>query len=296
MRPLLLLIGATLAAQAPGDGQTLASRGALVKSYASAMVSAPPAALSLDSFYTKYADAGGIAIVASSKTDDAAVLLARDIVNAMLVKRADVRKVLVERGSRISIMAQSEQQLDLPEYRDWKKPAKDDRRLTPGERERYDQPGGIASMTDAQYWNNRARGMGGIRTSCAEENLLGIPGTKYYGEHICVHEFSHGIMSAIRTADPTLYADIEAAYKEAKSAGRFARHYAENTVAEYWAEGTQWWFGSNYAWTPPGGEEIWSPDSLKAYDPTLYEILGRMYDGHHIVADVYAHKKLRNPR
>jgi hypothetical protein len=36
-------------------------------------------------------------VVASVNTDDAAVLIARDIVNAMLAKRPDVRKVMVER-------------------------------------------------------------------------------------------------------------------------------------------------------------------------------------------------------
>jgi len=295
MRILLLLTSVALVMRVQGP-TPLETRGAIVRTYASTMVSTPPADLKLDPFYVKYADAGGIAVVASINTDDAAVLIARDIVNAMLAKRPDVRKVMVERGGRISIMSEKEQQLDLPEYRDWKKPAKDDRRLTPGERDRYDLPGGIASMTDAQYWNNRARGMGGIRTSCAEENLLGVPGTKYYGEHICVHEFSHGIMSAVRTADPALYAEIEAAYKEAKTAGRFLKHYAENTVAEYWAEGTQWWFESNFAWTSPEGAEIYTADSLKAYDPTLYDILSRVYDTHHIVADVYSGKRLRNKR
>ena len=295
MRILLLLTSVALVMRVQGP-TPLETRGAIVRTYASTMVSTPPADLKLDPFYVKYADAGGIAVVASINTDDAAVLIARDIVNAMLAKRPDVRKVMVERGGRISIMSEKEQQLDLPEYRDWKKPAKDDRRLTPGERDRYDLPGGIASMTDAQYWNNRARGMGGIRTSCAEENLLGVPGTKYYGEHICVHEFSHGIMSAVRTADPALYAEIEAAYKEAKTAGRFLKHYAENTVSEYWAEGTQWWFESNFTWTSPEGAEIYTADSLKAYDPTLYDILSRVYDTHHIVADVYSGKRLRNKR
>ncbi len=152
-------------------------------------------------------------------------------------------------------------------------------------------------MTDREYWNGRARGMGGVRTSCAEENLVGMPGTRYYGEHICVHEFSHGVMSAIRTADAGLMADIEAAYAAARAAGRFKGHYAENTVAEYWAEGTQWWFWSNYPWTPPeGGGRIWSPDSLQAYDPALFAVLARVYPGHRIPADIYHGRDVRAGR
>ena len=37
-----------------------------------------------------------------------------------------------------------------------------------------DEPGGLASMTGAEYWNARARGMGGRYTTAAEENILGL--------------------------------------------------------------------------------------------------------------------------
>lgn len=251
------------------------------------MVTTPPEALGLDAFYRKYADAFGIPIVASATVRSEAVLMLRDIVNYMLLKRPDVRAEIVQRGGRLMIIGEKEQQTDLPEYRELRKPAKGDPRLTPRERERYDLPNGIGSQTDQQYWNARARGLGGIRTSCGEENIVGIAGTRYYGEHICVHEFSHGIMSALRTADRPLWDEIQAAYQAAKTAGRFKGHYAENTAAEYWAEGTQWWFWSNYRWTDSNGVVLWSPDDLKAYDSVLYGLLDRVYAGHRIPADIY---------
>jgi hypothetical protein len=175
-----------------------------------------------------------------------------------------------------------------------KKPLIDDPRLTPGERAAYNTPTGIGGKTAQQYWNARARGMGGIRTSCAEENLLGRPGTRYYGEHICVHEFSHGIMAALRTVDAPLVADLQAAYDDAKAKNLYAHQYAINTLAEYWAEGTQWWFWSNiefYDLTTKA--RVQTPDELKAYDPKLYGILDRVYPGHHIPADVYYGKNLK---
>ncbi len=268
---------------------------ALVQSFEQAMISSPPKSLALDPFYRKYTDAFGIPIVASDNVPDAALLITRDVVNYMLLKRPDVREVMIDRGSRVGIMAHSEMQTDLPEYRDWKKPTVDDRRLTPRERENYDKPGGIASMTDREYWNRRARGMGGRYTTCAEENVLGYPNTRYYGENILVHEFSHGIMSALRTADQQLYREIQDAYQEAKTKGLFKNHYAENTVAEYWAEGSQWWFWSNYEWFT-GETRLQTPDDLKAYDPRLYAILERVYPGHHIPADVYHGLNLRPSR
>jgi hypothetical protein len=267
----------------------------LIGSYNKAMIFSPPAQLGLDTFYKKYCDAFGIPIVSSEKVPDDALLVARDIVNYMLLKRMDVRNALIGRKARVLIMAESEMETDLPERRDWKKPARDDRRLTPGERENYDKPGGIASMSDREYWNRRARGMGGTVTSCAEENLLGYPGTRYYGENILVHEFSHNIMGALRTADPSLHGEIEKAYEAAKSRGQYKGQYAINTVAEYWAEGTQWWFWSNYEFYD-GNTRIQSPEDLKTYDPVLFSILDKVYAGHHIPADVYHGKNVRPAR
>jgi hypothetical protein len=267
----------------------------LVASYEQAMITSPPASLSLDSFYKKYTDAFGIPIVSSGKVPDDALLIARDIVNYMLIKRHDVRTALINRGARVLVMAETEMETDLPERRNWKKPAKNDPRLTPGERENYDKPGGIASMSDREYWNRRARGMGGTVTSCAEENLLGYPGTRYYGENILVHEFSHNIMGALRNADTALYSEIGKAYEAAKAKGLYKGQYAINTVAEYWAEGTQWWFWSNYEFYD-GDIRVQSPDDLKNYDPSLYSILERVYQGHHIPADVYYSKNIKPVR
>src|SRR5262249_4368445 len=158
--------------------------------YIAANISAPPAELNLDPFYQKYTSALGIPVTSSEKVPDAALLVARDIVIHMLSKRTDIRQAMIENiHTRIAVMAIREMTTDLPEQRNWKKPARDDRRLTRGERENYDN--GIGRMTDKEYWDRRARGMGGMRlTSCAEENLLGYPGTRYYGENIFVHEFS----------------------------------------------------------------------------------------------------------
>jgi hypothetical protein len=257
-------------------------------------ITAPPSSLNLDTFYQKYLDAGGIPIVSSVNVSDSALLTARSIITYMLEKRPDIRQELVRRNARLSIIGKAEMQTDLPECRDWKKPERDDPRLTPGERDNYDKPGGIASMTDKQYWNQRARGMGGIQTSCAEENLLGIPGTRYYGENITVHEFSHNIMAALVAIDPKVYDSLEMAYNAARKKGLYKGQYAINTINEYWAEGTQWWFWSNFEFYD-GATRVQTPDDLKGYDPALYAILEKVYPGHHIPADVYYGKNLNSP-
>lgn len=276
-----LTLGLSVNAQNP-----IADRQPLVSSFEQAMITSPPPEYAFDPFYKKYTDAFGIPIVSSAKVPDAALLIARDIINYMLLKRPDIRAVMIKLNARLLIMAQTEMQTDLPEYRNWKKPAIDDRRLTDYERANYYKPGGIASMTDKGYWNARARGMGGIETSSAEENIMGYPGTPYYGENILVHEFSHNIMTAMRTADPDLYKQIQGAYQTAISKGLYKGQYAINTVAEYWAEGTQWWFWSNIEFYD-GDTRVQTPDDLKAYDPQLYAIFEKVYAGHHIPGDVY---------
>ncbi len=252
-------------------------------------------------FYAKYASADGIPVIASALVPDEALLVTRDIMKHMLSMRPDLRNDIIERGGRVGVMAVSEMTTDVPEQRDWKKPALDDRRLTDGERTRYNQPGGIGSQTDKEYWNRRARGMGGTFTTCAEENVLGYPNTRYYGEHILVHEFSHSIEGSLRRIEPALHAELQAAFKEATDKkmyinARGVRHYAVNTLAEYWAEGTQWWFWNNYTETfSTNGIDVavWSPEDLQRYDPKLYAVLEKVYPDHHIPADAYYRKKLR---
>ena len=144
--PILLLLASALScctasrhssAVAPPVSSTVASNpvpsttpappsNALIPDYTKAMITAPPAALSLDTFYKKYTDAWGIPIVSSARTPDAALLIARDIVNYMLMKRTDVREALIHQKARVLVMAQTEMETDLPERRDWKKPARDE--------------------------------------------------------------------------------------------------------------------------------------------------------------------------
>jgi len=257
-------------------------------------ITVPPGGMHLDTFYRKYIDAGGIPVISSSNVSDSALFTARSIITYMLEKRPDIRHELIKTDARLSIIGKDEMQTDLPECRDWKKPEKDDPRLTNWERDNYDKPGGIASMTDKQYWDQRARGMGGIQTSCAEENLLGIPGTRYYGENITVHEFSHNMMAALVAIDPKVYDTLEKAYNAALKKGLYPDQYAINTIDEYWAEGTQWWFWSNFEFYD-GATRVQTPDDLKAYDPALYAILEKVYPGHHIPADVYYGKNLNSP-
>jgi hypothetical protein len=252
----------------------------IVDDYLKYIVTAPPpeivARFNLDTtFYKKYADANGYPILASDKVPDAALAIVRDQVNYMLGHRPDIRDTMIAHGARIGIMAETEYTTTVPEQRSWTVPKYLDPRLTEQERARYYEPGGLASRTGSGYWDGRARGMGGTFTTCAEENVLGYYGTRYWGTNICVHEFSHGIMGAgIGNADPKWFQEIVDSYKAAKAAcgadGRpslpTARGYGGNTFNEYWATGVEWYVGN-------GGRDR---AELKKTDPRLYELITRL--------------------
>lgn len=278
---------------AVGSMAGTAAAGASSGDYAASVIGAPPAALKLDPFYKRYIDAVGLPIASSAAVPDLALIRARDIVIGMLVERPDLRRAMIARGFRVVIMAETEGTTDVPEQRDWTKPARDDPRLTVCERKHYDER--IGRLTDAQYWNARARGMGGNLTSAATENLLGVPGTRYYGENIFVHEFSHGILHAARKADPALYARVEHAYAAAQARGLWKGEYGMITIDEYWAEGTQFWFNSNRR-AVVEGHIILNDADLLAYDPALYNVLSEVYgDNHRLTGDVFYMHPARVP-
>jgi hypothetical protein len=288
---LLLTAGVSaLAAQTAPSQQTGLP---IFTDFAAALIGKPPVKLMLDPFYEKYCDAMGIPVIASGKVSDLAILIARDIIVHMLSERPDIRRALITEGQKVGIIGKDQQMSDIPEYKNLKKPELGDRRLTVGEIANYEK---IRQQTDAEYWNRRARGLGGVYTTCGEENLLGIPGTRYFGEQILVHEFAHAIHRAIRASDPQLAADIEKRYADAMALGLLKGHYGSNNSGEYWCEGTQFWFWSNFEYKD-GDRKVYSPAELRSYDPGLYELLGRVYPtSHYIPMDPFwNHKECYKP-
>jgi len=257
----------------------------LISDYVKAQLQPVPESLGVDPFYKKYVDAQGIPVISSEKVPDAALLVARDIVNTMLAARPDLRKAMIARKWRTGVIAEVEMTMDIPEYSKMKRPG------APRE-----EP---VNQLDRDYHANRSRGLGGNPTTGAEENLLGYPGTRYWGEHIFVHEFSHAIMGGgIRDVDPAMYAEIRTAYDEAMAAGKYVhldgrKHYATTNPNEYWAEGAQWWFFSNYGECFTGNVKVETPEEFAAYDPKLNELLNRVFTTHHIPMDVFYGKRLR---
>lgn len=256
----------------------------LISDYVKASVGPVPPTLGVSPFYKKYADAAGIPVIASGNVPDAALLVARDIVNTMLAARSDIRKALIARNWRTGVIAEVEMTMDIPEYSKMKRPGA-----------ARDEP---VTQADRDYHANRSRGLGGNPTTGAEENLLGYPGTRYWGEHIFVHEFAHAMMTGLRDVDPAMHAEIRSAYDQAMGEGKYVsdggrKHYATTNASEYWAEGVQWWFFSNYGECFAGNIKVETPEEFAAYDPTLNELISRVYTTHRIPMDVFHGKRIR---
>lgn len=256
----------------------------LIPDYVASNIGPVPESLGVDPFYTKYTDANGIPVIASAKVPDAALLVARDIVNTMLAHRPDIRNALIARKWRTGVIAEVEMTMDIPEYSRMKRPGAP-----------RDEP---VNQADRDYHANRSRGLGGNPTTGAEENLLGYPGTRYWGEHIFVHEFAHAMMRGIRDVDPPMHAEIRAAYDAAMAAGKYTyadgrKHYATTNANEYWAEGVQWWFFSNYGECFAGDIKVETPEEFAAYDPWLNALIARVYTTHRIPMDVFHGKRIR---
>jgi hypothetical protein len=79
--------------------------------------------------------------------------------------------------------------------------------------------------------------------------------------------------------------EIRSAYDSAMATGLYRyddgrRHYATTNAWEYWAEGVQWWFYSNYGECFAGDVVVELPEQLEAYDPALFELIGRVFCSH----------------
>lgn len=214
----------------------------------------PPASLKLPAFYTKYTEASGYPIVSSSKVNDYALKEAAYLIDMMLAKRPDVRKAMIDSGSRMIVMAYNEYTTDIPEH---------------------------ANLSPKDFWDARARGLGGSRTdpvcSCGEENVLAFPGDPYSTENILIHEFAHNIhLRGLVRIDNTFDTRLKQAYERAMTAGLWKGKYASTNHAEYFAEGVQSWFDNN---RPPDHDHnhVDTRNELKEYDPGLANLCAEVF-------------------
>lgn len=208
-------------------------------------------------FYIQRHSADGYPIAASARVNPYALKEAAYLIDLLLAQRPDVRAAMIQSGSRLCILAHDEFTTDQPEFA---RLAAEPHRDYPG-------------MTGKDYWDARARGLGGSETdplcSCGEENLLGYAGDPYASENILIHEFAHNIhLRGLTNVDPTFDTRLKAAYDSARKAGLWKGKYASVNHHEYFAEGVQSWFDNNRE-PDHDHNHVNTRAELLAYDPGL---------------------------
>jgi hypothetical protein len=222
---------------------------------------AAPSAPTASEFFKKHVDCDGIAVRSSSAVADEALRQACEKLSLMLKNIPAVRNALVRRGAELHIIGRDELTSDLPEFRHRRDVVYVDNR-------------GKLTTIDA-----RTRGMGGLFSSCGEENILHLPGDRYGdGSDVCIHEFAHAIMDY--GIDAEQRREINDQYARSMSAGLWRNAYAATNAKEYWAELSMWYFGSHGARrrvsdTPAAN----GPRALQDYDPQGFSLLRGIYGG-----------------
>jgi hypothetical protein len=183
----------------------------------------------------------------------------------MLARRPDVRTAMIRSGARLCVLAHNEFTTDQPEFA----------RLA--ERPVAEFP----KVSGKDYWDARARGMGGSRRdpycSCAEENLLGYPGDPFAAECILIHELAHNIhLRGMVNVDPTFDGRLKATYDAAMEAGLWKGKYASVNHHEYFAEGVQSWFDDNRE-NDHDHNHVNTRAELLEYDPGLATICREVF-------------------
>ena len=206
-------------------------------------------------FFARELDYKGIPIKAPAVVSDRAILIARDRIARLLKNLPDALYNLTVAGAELHIIGKDQVTSDLPEHRHLKgKPF--DGKLTVDE---------------------RTRGLGGLLTSCGEENLLELPNDRYKGRDICTHEFSHNLQDQGLSAD--VQQKIRDQYHRSLDKGLWKGAYAATNEHEFFAELTMWYFGTHGDLHMTGTKPANGPDGLKAYDPEAYELLDNLYSG-----------------
>lgn len=203
----------------------------------------------------------GIPVRSSAKVNPQALILACGKIQRMLAGLPEARRRLVSGGAELHVIGEFENTSDLPEARRFK---------------------GNSSYIDAEgrktNIDERTRGVGGLMSSCGEENLLALPSDRYFeGEDTCTHEFAHDLRN--HGLKHHAIEAINRRYKDAMSAGLWKGGYASVNADEFFAELSCWYFGGHGGYLanhiPPAGAE-----SLKLYDPDSFAVLEKIYTAH----------------
>ena len=208
-------------------------------------------------FFSKSLDFHGIPIKAGQVVSDGAMYAAYERLSLELKHLPQVTANLAAAGAELEIIGKDQVTSDLPDFRHLKG-------------KRLEEYNGLTI-------DQRTRGMGGLHTSCGEENLLKLKTDRYYGRDICLHEFAHCIRSA--GVSQEVNARFDQQYQRSLDKGLWVKSYAGSNPDEFFAETTMWYFGTHGDLNMTGAKPENGPEGLKKYDPEAFALLDDFYNG-----------------
>jgi len=202
-------------------------------------------------FYAKSLNYQGILIKAPSAVVDDALYAAAGRFEMLLSNQPVVIANLASAGAELHIIGRDQVTSDLPEHQHLKG-------------KKLEQYHGLTV-------DERTRGLGGLLTSCGEENLLKLEKDRYKGRDICVHEFAHNIRQHGISRESRKRFDEQ--YKNSLEKGLWEKSYAGSNPDEFFAELTMWYFGTHGDLHMAGIKPDNGREGLKKYDPEAFELL-----------------------
>ena len=129
-------------------------------------------------FFTRFLDCDGIPVRGHAEVHAEALNEACTRIRRILQHQPRARQNILTLGGELHIIGRNQVTSDLPEHRHMR-----------GVRGSYSQDCDVTV-------DERTRGLGGLFTSCGEENLLDMETDPWYpNRDICTHEFSHALVS-----------------------------------------------------------------------------------------------------
>lgn len=194
-----------------------------------------------EDYYTKYIDAGGIAIVGGDNVDDIFFYAAQKVVLGMTSKRPHLRERLSpEHRFRMVLFPRDLGGTVLPEINSYL---------------------GLGWCIGEEWC---AVPVGYSVSKGHEDELSFAP--------IFIHEMGHAIHYAMQDIEPTFQVRLEAAFADANEGEGGSLFGGQTNERELWAEGTTYWF---FKVSSPNG--AWWGADLHQTDPLLYQLLDEVY-------------------
>lgn len=205
-------------------------------------------------FYTKYIDAGGVAIVANEAVDDVYLRAARNVVLLMTSRDASLRDRLLSKHRRFYMILVKDYSdfHDIPEW-----------------------------QLNSIVIENKSFGFGGVCYASSYDlkaaaepaggDCVATVSKDDYPLRTFIHEFAHVLEPEMEHLESGFLARLEAVYA-AKIAEvgeeKAAKSWNLANASEYWAYGTEWWFGAS--------DKIFEPYPLEQH-PQLAELMAEWF-------------------